>query len=60
MADKENKANGKKSQGEVGEKDLSKIIFFHCHEHGHYATNCPQKKESMKEPTVVASEALAS
>ena len=41
-------------------KELSKIIYFHCHEHGNYATNCPQKKASKKEPAVAAGEALAS
>ena len=40
---------------------MSKIKCFHCHEHGHYAKNCPQKKESKKDPTVAAiGEALAS
>ena len=41
LVDKENKGKGKKFQGESGKKDLSKIICFHCHEHGHYATNFP-------------------
>ena len=59
MASKTNKAKGNKSQGEAGKKDLSKIRCFHCHEHGHYATNCPQKK-SKKEAAVAAGEALAS
>jgi len=63
LVSKENKAKGKKSQGEEGgkKKDLSNINFFHCHEYGHYATNWPQKKASKKELAVaVVGEALAS
>ena len=56
---KRKKAKGKKSQGEAGKKEISKIRCFHFHEHGHYATNCPQKKGS-KEPAVAVGEALAS
>lgn len=54
LASKEKKSKGKKSQGEAGSKkmDLSKFKCFHCHEHGHYAMNCPQKKASKEEPTV--------
>ena len=33
---------------------------FHCHEHGHLTTNCPQKKKNKKTARVVAGEALAS
>ena len=33
---------------------------FHCHEHGHLATNCPQKKKNKKVARVAAGEALAS
>ena len=32
---------------------------FHCHEHGHYATNCPQKKKNKKASGSAAGEALA-
>ena len=53
------KAKGKKSQGIEGKRNLSKIRCFHCHEHGYYATNFPQKKAS-KEPIVAAGEKLAS
>ena len=60
LASKAKEAKGNKSQGEAGKKDLFKIRCFHCHEHEHYATNCPKKKESKKEPTVEADKALAS
>lgn len=63
LASKEKKAMGKNSQGEVGGKkmDLSKVKCFHCQEHGHYATNFPQKKASKKDFAVAAaSEPLAS
>ena len=63
LASKAKKAKGKKFQGEEGGKkmDLTKVKCFHCHEHWHYAKNCPQKKESKKDPTVAAiGEALAS
>ena len=33
---------------------------FHCHQHGHYATNCPQKKKNKQAVGSVAGEALAS
>ena len=32
---------------------------FHCHEHGHLATNCPQKKKNKKAAGATASDALA-
>ena len=63
LVSKAKKAKGKMSQGEGSRKkmDLVKIKCFHCHEHGHYAKNFPQKKASKKEPTVAeAGEALAS
>jgi len=63
LESKENKANGKMSQGEKwGKKmDLKKVKSFHCHKHGHYAKNCPQKKASKNESTIMAiGEALAS
>jgi len=63
LVSKENKAKGNKFQGEEGDKkkDLSNIKCFHYHEYGHYATNFPQKKASMKEPVIATiGEALAS
>ena len=33
---------------------------FHCHEHGHFATKCPQKKKNKKVGGAAACEALAS
>ena len=31
---------------------------FHCHEHGNFATNCPQKKQNKKAAGAAAGEAL--
>ena len=39
---------------------LSKVKCFHCHEHGHFATNCPQKKKNKKAGGFAAGEALTS
>ena len=33
---------------------------FHCHEHGHFATNCQQKKKNKKVGRSAAVEALTS
>ena len=58
---KEKKSYSKSETGEEGkERDMSRVKCFHCHEHGHYATNCPQKKKNEKAPGFVAGEALAS
>ena len=40
--------------------DLSKVKCFHCHEHGHLATNYPQKKKNKKDAGAATGEALAS
>ena len=59
------KAKGKnfysKSESKYGKKhDMSRVKCFHYHEHGHYATNCPQKKKNNKTSTSSFGEALAS
>ena len=49
LATKARKGKSKKSfqSGAKGKKkDMSKVKCFHCHQHGHYATNCPQKKKN--------------
>ena len=48
------KGKGKKSfskyeTGKEGKKkDMSKVKCFNCHDHGNYATNCPQNKKNTK------------
>jgi hypothetical protein len=49
-----------KSESKGKKLDLSKVKCFHCHEHGHLTTNCPQKKKNNKVVGVVVGEALAS
>ena len=39
---------------------MSKVKCFHYHEHGHLATNCPQKKKNKKPAGAAVGEALAS
>ena len=41
-------------------RNMSRVKCFHYHEHGNYASNCPQKKKNKKASGFVASEALAS
>jgi hypothetical protein len=64
LAAKARKGKGKKfhskSESKGKKLDLSKVKCFHCHEHGHLATNCPQKKKNKKVAGAVVSEALAS
>ena len=47
-----NQSKGKKH-------DMSKVRCFHCHEYGHFSTNCPQKKKNKKVVGAAAGEALA-
>ena len=64
MATKERKGKGKKNPSQSSAKgkkqDLSKVKCFHCHQHGHYATNCPQKKKNKQAAGSAAGEALTS
>ena len=39
---------------------MSMVKCFHYHEHGNYATNCPQKKKNNKASGTVVGEALTS
>ena len=45
LATRARKGKGKKNPSQSGAKgkkqDMSKVKCFHCHQHGHYATNCP-------------------
>ena len=49
-----------KSKAKGKKKHLSKVKCFHYHEHGNFATNCPQKKKNKKVAGAAAREALAS
>jgi hypothetical protein len=40
-------------------KHMSKVRCFACHKTGHYASQCPNKKEKNSEPQVSASAAIA-
>jgi hypothetical protein len=64
LAAKARKVKGKKfhskSESKVKKLDFSKVKCFHCHEHGHLATNYPQKRKNKKIVGVVAGEALDS
>jgi len=59
LASKANNKNGKRevesSQKDEKKKDLIKIKFFHYHEFGHYATNCPNWNKGSSKNNVVAS-----
>ena len=63
---KEKKGKGKKSYSKQesskdGKKrEMSRVKCFHSHEHGHYATNFPQKKKNKKASRFASGEALAS
>ena len=58
---KKGKSKKASQSGAKGKKqDMSKVKCFHCHQHGHYATNCPQKKKNKQAAGSSAGEALAS
>ena len=63
MAAKARKGKGKEKASQSGadgkKRDMSKVKCFHCHDHGHYATNCPQKKTNKQAAGAAAGEALA-
>eukprot|EP00253_Pinus_taeda_P023084 PITA_23084 len=63
LAAKAKKGKSKKASqsGAKGKKqDMSKVKCFHCHQHGHYVTNCPQKKKNKQAAGSAGGEALAS
>ena len=64
MATKARKGKGNKNPSQSGAKgkkqDMSKVKCFHCHQHRHYATNCPHKKKNKQAAGTAAGEALAS
>ena len=49
-----------KSESKGKKQDMSKVKHFHCHEHGNFVTNCPQKKKKKKVFGSEPGEALAS
>ena len=56
------KSHSKYETDKEGNKgDMSKVKCFHCDDHGHYATNCPEKKKNNKKALgAPVGEALAS
>ena len=54
------KKHASQSSAKGKKQDMSKVKSFHCHQHGHYATNCPQKKKNKQAAASAAGEALAS
>ena len=63
MAAKAKKGKSKKashSDAKGKKQDMSKVKCFHYHQHGHYATNCSQKKKNKQAVGSAAGEALAS
>ena len=58
---KGNKSYSKSESDEEGkEHDISRVKCFHCHEHGNYATNCPQNYKNKKDFGYAVGVALAS
>ena len=64
LATKARNGKGKKNASQSGAKgkkqDMSKVKCFHYHQHGHYATNFPQKKKNKQAFGSAAGEDLAS
>jgi hypothetical protein len=64
LATKARKGKGNKfhskSKSKVKKLDLSKVKCFHCHEHGHLATNYPQKRKNKTVVVAATIEALVS
>ena len=59
-AKKGKRKNASQSSVKGKKQDMSKVKCFHCHQHGHYATNCPHKKKNKKVAGSAVGEALAS
>ena len=63
LATKARKGKGNKfpskSKAKGKKQDFSKVKCFHCHEHGHFATNFPHKNRKKKAAGAAAGEALA-
>lgn len=58
---KGNSSHSKLDYSKCGKKkDMSKIKCFHCHELGHYATKCLDKKDGKNPWREAVGEALAS
>jgi hypothetical protein len=61
---KARKGKGKKfhskSESKVKKMDLSKVKCFHCHKHGHLATNYPQKRKNKTVAGVATGKPLVS
>eukprot|EP00253_Pinus_taeda_P002857 PITA_02857 len=61
LVEKKGKKKKASHSGVKGKKqDMSKVKCFHCHQHGRYATNCPQKKKNKQATRSTVGEALAS